>query len=270
MADPAIDEPKRPRLPGSLYELKKAVLAPRTAYRRRQERDMDGPVRQMFELSYYNTPTYDFLKATMANPDILVDVDADESCVVLDVGAYVGQWTKKVVDRYGATVHAFEPAASALQKLHDSLDDDHRVHIHEFGLSDRDAEVTMALAGPGSSIYSDTSRVGFSEIRIRDVAAVLDDLGLTRIDLLKVNIEGGEYDLFDRLDETGWLRRTDQVLVQFHEWHPNAYRRRRKVRHALRAGHEVVWSFPWVWEYWRQPGPRQHDAGAGGRPGPRP
>src|SRR3954453_18143318 len=112
--DATTDDAKRALLPGSLYELKKAVLAPRTAYRRRNEPDMEGPIRQMFELSYYNTPTYDFLKATMANPDILVDVDADESCIVLDVGAYIGQWTTKIIDRYGATVHAFEPAAAGL------------------------------------------------------------------------------------------------------------------------------------------------------------
>jgi FkbM family methyltransferase len=238
----------------SLYELKKAVLTPRTAYRRRQERDMEEAARRMFELSYYNTPTYDFLKATMENPDILADVELDESGIVVDVGAYIGQWSKKIADRYGSTVFAFEPMDAGLKKMRQVLAAYPNVHIYDYGLSDGDQNATMALAGPGSSIYSETSRVGFAKVKIRDVVDVLDELGLTRIDLLKVNIEGGEYDLFDRLIEAGWLRRIDQILIQFHEWHPKAYYRRWHIRRALRVGHEVVWEFPWVWEYWRQPG----------------
>ena len=239
----------------TLYELKKAVLTPRTAYRRRQERGMEEAAQRMFELSYYNTPTYDFLKATMENPDILVDVDIGPHSIVVDVGAYVGQWSKKIADRYGSTVYAFEPMDAGLKKMRQDLAGHPTVHICGYGLSNGDHTATLALAGPGSSIYSETSRVGFADIQLRDVVDVLDELGLTRIDLLKVNIEGGEYDLFDRLIEAGWLRRIDQILIQFHEWHPKAYLRRWRIRRALRVGHEEVWCFPWVWEYWRQPGP---------------
>jgi hypothetical protein len=69
-----------------------------------------------------------------------------------------------------------------------------------------------------------------------------------------VNIEGGEYDLFDRLIDIGWLPRVRSVLVQFHEWHPQAYRRRRAIRRALRRSHDEAWNYPFVWELWRRRG----------------
>ena len=80
---------------------------------------------------------------------------------------------------------------------------------------------------------------------------VLDSCGIERVDLCKVNIEGGEYDLFDRLIECDWTSRITNLSIQFHEWHPNAYRRRRAIRRALQRTHTEVWNYPFVWELWQ-------------------
>lgn len=213
---------------------------------------MDGMARTMFELHYYRKQMYDFLGATMANPDVLVDVEVTSDSVVLDVGAYVGQWAKKIDDRSGARIYAFEPAAKGVETMRTLFANRPNVRIFAYGLGNANRSARLALAGPGSSIYSEDAAFGWADVEIRDIVDVLDELGLTRIDLLKVNIEGGEFDLFDRLIEAGWLHRIDQVLIQFHEWHPNAYYRRWKVRQALRRGHVQVWDYPWVWEFWRQ------------------
>ena len=103
----------------------------------------------------------------------------------------------------------------------------------EFGLGGSDASVQLALEGPGSTIYASPGASRTTDAQIRDVVGVLDELSLDDIDLCKVNIEGGEYDLFDRLIEADWLRRIRILLIQFHEWHPKAYTRRRAIRRAL-------------------------------------
>ena len=61
-----------------------------------------------------------------------------------------------------------------------------------------------------------------------------------------------EYDVLDRMLDTGWARRTRLLSVQFHEWHPHAHRRRRQIRRRLSATHDEVWCYPWVWELWRR------------------
>jgi len=246
------DRPTR-RLPRpSLYELKKWVLTPRTRRKRRQEADMDERARTMFELHYYRRQMYDFLGATMANPDILVDVDLDEHSVVLDVGAFVGHWADKIDKRYGSRIYAFEPAAAGVEKMRALFADRPNVEVFDYGLGNQNLNVELALAGPGSSIYAESAPWGFADVEIRDIVEVLDELGLDHIDLLKVNIEGGEFDLFDRLIDADWMPRIDQVLIQFHEWHPRAYLRRWKIRRVLRRSHDEVWDYSWVWEYWRR------------------
>jgi FkbM family methyltransferase len=225
--------------------------------RRVKERDMDERVRKMFEVNYYRKPLYGFTGATMRNPDILVDAALDADSLVLDVGAYVGNWSEKVSDRYSCTIHAFEPASSAVQRAQKRLAGRPNVHVHPYGLGAVDQTARLAMAGPGSSVHTSVSPMGsYEDIAIRDVAAVLDELGIVEVDLLKVNIEGGEFDLLDRLTATGWMPRIRQTMIQFHEFHPNAYWRRFTARRALRRTHTEVWDYPWVWEFWvRDPAP---------------
>jgi FkbM family methyltransferase len=236
----------------SLYDLKKLVLAPRTASRRRRAQGHLRPGgRALYEQHYYRTPMFEFMVAAARNPDLLIDVDIDEDSVVFDVGAFRGEWSRRVWDRYHPTIHAFEPAPGASEHMTSTFAGHPKVTVHPFGLGRADLTVPLTLDGPGSSIYGESSGYGRVEVRIRDVVPVLDELGIERIDLLKVNIEGGEYDLIDRLEAAGWLPRTRLLLIQYHEWHPNAYVRRRRNRRALRRDHHEVWCYSWCWELWR-------------------
>jgi FkbM family methyltransferase len=236
----------------SLYTIKRALLKPRTAYMRRRETELDQFGRAALELHYYRRPMYDFMAASAAKPDLLFDVDVNESSVVLDVGAYDGEWSERISRRYGPTIYAFEPDPTSFRRLATRLGDQPNVVLLQYGLGGADQTATLALDGPGSSIYADSGLFGTAQVQIREVTSVLDELGIEHVDLLKVNIEGGEYDLLDRLIEAGWLPRIRLVSVQFHEWHPKAYRRRRAIRRALRRHHQEVWNYAWVWEYWRR------------------
>lgn len=238
----------------SLYKLKRLALTPRTAYLRHRESHLDDVGRKMFELQYYRRPMFEFSAATVRNPDILVDLDIGRGSVVLDVGAFRGDWTERIWERYHPVIHAFEPAPGAYQKMVARFEGIDRIHPHQYGLGGRTETASLTLNGPGSSFFDDPVEFGSVEVSLRDAAEALDELGLDEIDLLKVNIEGGEYDLLDRLDESGWLPRIRLVLVQFHEWHPQAYRRRRRNRQALRRDHREVWCYPWIWECWRRTG----------------
>jgi FkbM family methyltransferase len=199
---------------------------------------------------------YAFMRATAAKPDILSDADLDPDSVVLDVGAYVGDWSEEISRRYGAQIHAFEPGPNAGGKLRDRFAAAPNVTVHTYGLGATEARAPLALEGPGSTLRSGTGTFGSAVVQLRDVAAVLAELGVDHVDLCKLNIEGGEYDVFDRLIETGWLPRIRLVSVQFHEWHPKAYVRRRAIRRELRKTHDEVWAYPFVWELWRRRDPQ--------------
>jgi FkbM family methyltransferase len=205
----------------------------------------------MFELHHYDPAILDFAGATADNPDILTDADLDETSVVVDAGAFVGEWSTRIAERYGSQVYAFEPNPQAIPQLEAAVAAHGSVHMFACGLGAEDGTAQLSLDGPGASIYGPPSGPARVAVAIRDAPALFDELGIPRIDLLKVNIEGGEFDLLDRLIETGWLDRIGAVSVQFHEWHPGAHRRRRTIRRALGRTHEEMWCYPWVWELWR-------------------
>ncbi len=212
----------------------------------------------MLELHYYADPMIEWFGAVAANRSLLTDANLETDAVVIDAGAYVGEWVAQIADRYGCTVYAFEPGPGFFTQLEAAVGDRPHVHLFDHGLGAEDTRSRLALDGPGSSIYADVApraggragSMGEVDVEIRDVATALDRLGLERIDLLKLNIEGAEYDVIERLVQTGWLPRIDQILVQFHEWHPHAHRRRRAIRAALARDHVEQWNYPWVWERW--------------------
>ncbi|MEQ1786442.1 MAG: FkbM family methyltransferase [Acidimicrobiales bacterium] len=234
----------------SLYNLKNLALTPRRAYRRRTDPETDAGLRQLFYDRYYRRPLYRWLNATVRNPKMLTDLPVDSTAVVVDVGAYRGEWAEPMWDAYQPTIHCFEPAPFACRKLRRAFAGNDKVHVHQYGLGGADATAALSLSGPGSSLFDGSAEFEHIDVPIRDVVTVLEELGLDRVDVLKVNIEGGEYDLLDRLEEADWLSRIGIVLVQFHEWHPKAYGRRRRNRRALARTHEETWCYPWVWECW--------------------
>ena len=261
----------------SRYQTKRRLLRPLTALRKRRVARR-GPYNEaVFEALDYRPALLDFRAAAQRRPDLLVDVELPAGAVVLDVGAYEGHWSTRVLahaERHGQTdlhIHAFEPDPSSVELFRRALGADRRVALHPFGLGGRDRTEMLAVGGAGSSVFVAPDAPGFhgaEAVELRDVDGVLRSLGIERIDLVKVNIEGGEYELFDRFHDTGWLGRTGTVFVQFHEFAPDAYRARRRVRRALEHTHRCTWSHTWVFERWDPTQPAL-DARPGGGKDPR-
>ena len=58
----------------------------------------------------------------------------------------------------------------------------------------------MHLSADGSSLFGKS--LACEEIAIVDVRDWIDKMQIGKIDLIKINIEGGEYELLDRIIET--------------------------------------------------------------------
>lgn len=248
-----------------LYETKRKVLRPLTAWRRHRRAGQLNPfTRSVYESCDYRPSMRRFFLDSRESPDLLIDVDLPDHGVVLDVGAFEGEWTQRILDRAervgpaSLEIHAFEPVPVALRAFQSNVGDHPNVTLHPFGLAGRDRVEALSIAGLGSSIFQDSSdpaSLAVRDVRLRDVDAVLAELAVDHIHLIKINIEGGEFELIDRLHETGWLGRTGTVIVQFHEFGPDAYRGRRRNRRQLAQTHDCTWSYSWVYERWDPKGP---------------
>lgn len=239
------------------YQLKKKLLFPYIWYRRRREQQ-SGFMRAALELHYYRPTFYRFIGATMVNPDIMYQAPLQPGSIALDVGAYHGDWAARVHQMYRARIYAFEPDPPSIAYLGRRFATEPDIECLPYGLGGEDAWLPMVQRGMGSTLYAVDTGGGEDrgetedrvEVQVRDVVGVLDELGHAEVDIIKLNIEGAEYALLERLISAGRLHQIRVYTIQFHEWHEGAHRRRRRIQRELAKTHDKVWDYPFVWEQW--------------------
>lgn len=180
--------------------------------------------------------------------------ELDVNSIVFDLGGYEGDWAAAIHERYGCVIHVFEPVRGFLEVIQARFRHDSGIFTYGYGLHSGNEVATIRLADNASSVFgsgeASARDAGTEEIRLRDVAEVLQELGVTSIDLMKVNIEGGEYDLIERLIDTGLIRNIEHIQVQFHSFVPDAKRRRDQIRQRLRETHYCSYDYEFIWESW--------------------
>lgn len=120
--------------------------------------------------------------------------------VVLDVGAFRGEWSAAVLERApSAQVHAFEPVPASFGELERNLGGAAQLHRSALGSETGEAEMTAPDESPdwASLHVRDLSRFGVEArslgkvpVRTLDDFCAAHDLG--HVDLLKLDTEGNE------------------------------------------------------------------------------
>ena len=87
-------------------------------------------------------------------------------------------------------------------------------------------------------------------IKLKTMAGALAELNVRQIDLLKINIEGGEFPLLEHLLDSGLVPKIRHLQVQFHDFTESAVSRRALIREKLSRTHSQDWCYPFVWESW--------------------
>jgi len=119
-------------------------------------------------------------------------------------------------------VFAFEPSPVNYELLARNVAENPglapRIRLFRHGLGARDGMATLyakGVADSGSSVFRDVEREGLVSARpdavipLRDAAVVLREIGIDRHSLLKIDIEGAEYDV---------LRAIAPVLAEAKPW----------------------------------------------------
>lgn len=158
--------------------------------------------------------------------------------VVVDVGAHCGVFAAYVRTAISprAVVHSFEPYPLHIDLLRQNTAALSGVTVHPFALSDRNGSTVLWLdptSGAGHSTVPDriSTPAGQVEVPMRDAARVWDELGLSEVDVLKVDAEGQEVPILTRLGER--LDRVKVVLVEYHTVADEARVRELLSRHTL-------------------------------------
>lgn len=195
----------------------------------------------------------------------LEDIDflPARACTVAYVGAgadgFDGIYMHK---KFGCHVRMTEviPEYSALLKKRTSKYGKY-MSVHNLGVGSlgQKARIPEALLrGQGTShqsILRNVSCVKCVTVRLVRADELLDLFGFTSIDLLHVNCEGCEYDLFTSMSEK-WRSRINVIQIGTHNYPVNevatSATRLCDMRRKLSETHRMSWGTPFVWERWRR------------------
>jgi FkbM family methyltransferase len=174
--------------------------------------------------------------------------DLGPESLVFDVGGYRGEFVEQVTARFDCRVHVFEPVPQYCAEIREKLGGNPKVTINCVGLSDTTRTETISVDGAASSVVKQAGER--TEIRLVDIGEYLAPMGRPRIDLIKINIEGAEYALLERMHELGLIERCRDIQIQFHDFVGDAEARRDKLRRMLAATHDLTYDYYFIWENW--------------------
>ena len=185
--------------------------------------------------------------AVRGDRTLRLDYDLTQDSVVFDVGGFEGNWASDIFSMYQPTIHIFEPVRAFHEAIAARFHRNPRIHVHPFGLGDRDGKMRISVEGDASSMH----RGGAGEIaEIRSFAGFVEQEQIARIDLLKINIEGGEYELLEHILDRDLQARIVDLQVQFHEIGSEPAARMRTIQERLRRTHTPTYQYTFVWENW--------------------
>jgi FkbM family methyltransferase len=175
------------------------------------------------------------------------NINLNREDLVVVLGGFQGISVNKWRDKFDCWVVAVEPIATYVTSLKQNFQDDSKVKVLEFAVSDRDDYLELGIEGESTG----SNAVSGSRVRVpcRDISRVLLELDQFP-KVVEMNIEGGEYSCLDSLLTSKVIRNIDTLLIQFHRYSNSDELQRAKLRVALEESHECIFEFPWVWERW--------------------
>ena len=158
------------------------------------------------------------------------------------------EFERNLTKTFRAQVHAFDPTPSVASWL-STTNVPADFHFHPWALAGRDETLMLypRVRGDGTTseeMYTLVSEAGSVddgiEVEAKRLSTIMTELGHDAIDVLKMDIEGAEYQALTDLLETGTY--PTQILVEFH--HRFATIGKEKTREVLRelsrAGYQVA------------------------------
>jgi FkbM family methyltransferase len=139
-----------------------------------------------------------------------------EPKVILDVGSNVGFSALYFHERFpSARIIAVEPEPHAYSRLRRNTERLSRLQLVNAAVSDHDGEVTLycGSASWAASTVPRPSRTQQVSVRAVTLDALAGQLGLDRIDVLKLDIEGAEIPV---LTSTSLLDRVGTIVFEYH------------------------------------------------------
>lgn len=147
----------------------------------------------------------------------LGDLDSSSTVYSFGVGNDVS-FDLALIQRFGCQLHGFDPSPPAARWIGTQVLPTN-YSFHPYGLAARDGEISFFAPSAQSGMFSISDQhrtVSKVEVKlpVRSLSTIVASLGTECIDILKMDIEGAEYDLIPSIIQSP--APIKQLLIEFH------------------------------------------------------
>lgn len=189
--------------------------------------------------------------AIKGDETLRLDYDLNSDSLVFDVGGYKGEFATQILCKYDSNIYVFEPIKDFFGIIKNKFLKNKKVKPFNFGLSGENSSLQISLSDNSSSIYLNGERT--EKIELKSIVEFLKAHNIKEVDLIKINIEGGEYELLESLIANDFINTFKNIQVQFHDFLiGGAKERMNKIQKNLAKTHKLTYQYEFVWENWER------------------
>jgi len=177
-----------------------------------------------------------------------INYPLNEDSIVFDVGGYIGNWSNDVYKKYGCNIYIFEPVEEYYEFIKKRFRNVKKIHVFKYGLGGKTETSTLHLSKDATSVYGKSDKL--EKVRLVSILEVLQKNKIKTVDLVKLNIEGGEYELLESLIQAKSVKKFKNFQIQFHQIMPNSRARMHAIQNVLKKTHRITYQYTFVWENW--------------------
>ncbi len=178
----------------------------------------------------------------------------NENSIVFDIGGFKGDFASDLYARMPCKIYIFEPVNEYYLTIKKRFKFNNMIEAFNFGLSNKTESKLIEIKGESSSIFfnnfNNTNNDSKEKINLVDINDFIQEKNIFEIDLMKINIEGGEYNLIKRLLKKNKICNIKYLQVQFHYLNKNSIQEKNQIRKLLKNTHYCQYCYEFVWENW--------------------
>tara|TARA_B100000029_G_scaffold495957_1_gene561594 strand:- start:249 stop:962 length:714 start_codon:yes stop_codon:yes gene_type:complete len=190
-------------------------------------------------------------KATFGDKRLYKNLNLNSDSLFFDVGAHEGSVTSEIYNTYKCNIYSFEPDKETYNNLASIYEENDKVSIYNFALSNFSgrASIDTEYGSESFKLINDENSSN-NNVEVKNIVEFISDNKLEKIDVLKLNVEGSEFEILNILISSKFINKIECLIIQFHKNTEKATEERERIIKNLNLTHKNEFSYYFVWEKW--------------------